>query len=83
MPRYQLVHTVEGRLISETFDDLAAIEIRYGAPVAYTTRRGLRQELIGQPVFGALYGPMWGGHDAEGEPIVRYEDSGANDRLSA
>jgi hypothetical protein len=49
--RYVLVQMVEGRMIAQKFDDMAALEIRFGAPVSYCTRRGLRPELQGQPQF--------------------------------
>jgi hypothetical protein len=81
--RYMLVQMVEGRMIAQKFDDMAALEIRFGAPVAYATRRGLRDELQGQPQFRGLVGPMWGGNDTDGAAIVRYEDGQTNDRMSA
>jgi len=52
----------------------------------YTTRehdRRLRRELIGHPVFQNFHGPMWGGTDESGSPVVRYENPRAAEILSA
>jgi len=81
--RYTLVQMVEGHMIRSDFPCLAGLMVRFGEPVSYCNRRGLRPELQGQPQFAGLVGPMWGGHDADGNPIVRYEDSETNDRMSA
>lgn len=84
-PVYCVVTTTDGKTSAEFFNDMAAVEIRYGAPVAFCNRRGLRAELYGQPQFAGLVGPMWGGHTQAHPhaPIVRYEDSETNDRMSA
>jgi len=34
----------------------------------------LRPELRGKAKFEGLCGPMWGGTDDNGDPIIRYED---------
>lgn len=43
----------------------------------------LRDELKVRPIFKGLVGPMWGGTNSRGLPIVRYETNEANAQLSA
>ena len=43
----------------------------------------LRRELIGHPVFHSFHGPMWGGTDESGSPVVRYENPRALEILSS
>ena len=50
--------------------------------VGVCNRRGVREELRGQPTFADLAGPMWDGLDDEGHPIIRYEDQSSFERLS-
>lgn len=83
-----LVQVVEGSMVASEFaiENLeAAMEVRgykvsgYKGSIAPGSQRiSYREEMIGQPIFSGLCGPMYGG-----EGVVRYEDSGANDRLSA
>lgn len=84
--RYQLVQMIEGEFTVTNFgpavDFLAAMEVRGYSFVKLNTNPRQRQELQGQPIFGQLVGPMWGGM-VEGAPCVRYEDSAACDALSA
>lgn len=86
MPKYQIVSKVEGTLVSEIFgaevDVLAAFEIRGYTFTNCNTSPRLRAELQGQPQFGELVGPMWGGFADDGEPIIRYETDAACDTLS-
>ena len=77
--RYRLVRRVEEQFVVEEFDQgqlLPAMEARGFTPSHLNTNHRQRPELQGQPIFGALCGPMWDG-DA-----VRYEDTAANDVLS-
>jgi prefoldin subunit 5 len=46
------------------------------------TRTVLRKELQGQPKFQGLCGPMWGGTDENGDPVIRYEDWASYEVLS-
>ena len=46
------------------------------------TGKHLRPELQGQPKFKGLCGPMWGGRDDKGRPVIRYEDQKTYDSLS-
>lgn len=60
----------------ETDDPIAAFaergyQMQHLAPPRL---RVLRAELQDQPVFAGLCGPMWGGTDEAGKPIIRYED---------
>jgi len=41
-----------------------------------------RAELQGQPKLSGLYGPMWGGYDENGAPVIRYESPDAYRLLS-
>jgi len=43
----------------------------------------LREQLVGQPKFSGVAGPMWNGQTPEGEPIIRYENWAAYNILSA
>ncbi len=42
----------------------------------------LRPELQGMPELEGFCGPMWGGFDEAGTPVIRYEDWPSYDRLS-
>lgn len=75
---------------------VAAMEDRglsqMGRQTQYPTGIKLRAELIGQPKFSGMVGPMWGGYlnpdgtydfsETTGEPSVRYEDWPTYDRMS-
>jgi hypothetical protein len=45
--------------------------------------RRLRRELQGQPKIEGLCGPMYDGINADGAPVIRYEDQATYDLLSA
>ena len=76
--KYRVIQMVEGRMMSwETLDILAAMEVRDVKQTGFCRRRGLREELQGQPEFAGFCGPMWDG-DA-----IRYEDVASYARLSA
>ena len=82
---YQLVQSVDGTLISTIFTAeqlLPALEVRGFVAIGISPHR-LRPELRGEPRFGNLYGPLWGGTCGEtGLPIIRYEDASAYETLS-
>lgn len=85
MTKFCLVQSVEGKLTSSVFTEANVIPAMSARGFEINPDRvgghHLRPELRGQPCFKGLCGPMWGGEDS-GEPIVRYEDSEANDILS-
>lgn len=58
----------------ETTDAAAAFAERGFTFTGNSTRLGLREELLGQPQFAGLCGPMWGGTDDSGDAVIRYED---------
>jgi hypothetical protein len=45
-------------------------------------RRGVREELRGQPEFSGLLGPMFDGYDDAGNAVIRYEDQSTYELLS-
>lgn len=82
----ELVREVDNQMIAERFpvDGIfAAMEIRGYAPTGevkgeeFAPGRKYREEMIGQPVFDGLCGPMYGG-----DGVVRYESWAVYDRLS-
>lgn len=87
---YQLVQSVEGQMISSEFQGenvYPAMSARGFEHVGYLERNpratiGPRAELIGQPKFSGVAGPMWNGM-RDGVPVIRYEDREAYERLSA
>lgn len=82
--KFRLVQLVDGEWITNDFTEdnvVPAMEIRGFTLTGMETRRGLRPELQGQPKFGGVLGPMWGGVE-NGEPVVRYECQSAYDKLS-
>lgn len=76
---YRIVElTAQGWKQTETTDLSAWIIGRPDAEIVGTlNRKGPRAELQGQPYLKGFAGPMWDGN------AVRYENSEANDRLSA
>ncbi|KFN13784.1 hypothetical protein [Bacillus pseudomycoides] len=46
------------------------------------TRKSIRTQLQMQPRFHAFLGPMWGGYNDNGQPIIRYESTQAYNELS-
>lgn len=76
---YKIVTTIEGRMVVDTTTDIFAwAEVRGHEFVKLNDNHRQRAELQGQPIFAKLVGPMW-----DGNGVIRYEDSEANDRLSA
>ncbi len=76
---YKLIQTVEGRMIASEFTEenfLAAMEVRGFQVEGFNDNHRQREELIGQPKFKGLAGPMWDGDK------IRYEDWASNDALS-
>jgi hypothetical protein len=62
---------------SETFQQdevVAAFKARGFTLNGPNNNQSHRTELRGQPKFNGLCGPMWGGVDATGDGVVRYED---------
>jgi hypothetical protein len=79
MITYKLVSEVDGSLIAEKFTEenvLAAMEIR-GFDYLKPNRTG-RSELVGQPIFRNVLGPMY-----DGPGVVRYETAAAYKTISA
>lgn len=75
---------LEGGPVEVAIDDLvAAAEIRGFAHAGPSPNKALREEIRGLPLFDGLVGPMWGGHDDQGRPRVRYETWATHERLSA
>jgi hypothetical protein len=73
MTKFQLVTNKATK--AEVFDHaIVAFAERGFVLAAYMDNPRVRTELLGQPCFHGLAGPMWGGTTAEGEVIVRYED---------
>jgi len=58
----------------DTFDPVAAFAARGFQHIGTQNATHLRKELQGQPQFAGLTGPMWGGTDPDGTPVIRYED---------
>jgi hypothetical protein len=88
MTVFQIITTVDGRPATgeqtfETDDPYAAFDIRgFRMELGKGGADYLREELRGQPKFAGLCGPMWGGTDEQGRPIIRYEDWRSYDFLS-
>lgn len=85
--QYIIVQSIEGAGIVATTGAienlLPAAEVRGFAPNGTIKEQSagritLREEIVGQPEFDGLCGPMYGGPG-----IVRYEDWKTYDRLSA
>lgn len=78
---YRLIQMLNGRMVVGAEGNIEnvvpALQVRGFRQVgAVPAREYLRRELIGQPVFAGVIGPMWDG-DA-----VRYEAPAANQALS-
>lgn len=81
---YRFVQLVEGSWIVTDFtadNVVPAMSIRGHEYTGPCTRKQLRTELQGQPMFSGINGPMWGGEEIGGY-VVRYESRDAYDRLS-
>lgn len=84
--KFRLVQNVDGQFFVHDFSEMnvvPAMAVRGFDFDGFSENPRLRPELQGQPKFKGVLGPMWGGEDDEGQPIVRYEDQSAYDRLSA
>jgi hypothetical protein len=68
--------------IVETDDVVHALETRGYWFSGAVAPRYLRPELQGHPRFTNCAGPMWGGTDPQGRPIIRYEDLESYEILS-
>lgn len=74
-----IVVTKEGvQVVPHTADLIAWMAARGHIYTGDQKRRGLRPELLGQPMFSGLIGPMWGGE----ETPLRYEDQAVYNELS-
>jgi len=83
MAKFQIV--TAGATKSDRFDTFQPIECfaaRGYRHTGYATRTCLRPELSGQPTFEGLCGPLWGGTEPDGTPVIRYEDWASYDILS-
>lgn len=81
---YRLVQLVDGSWIVNDFTSanlMIAMSVRGHEYIGPCTRKQLRPELQGQPMFSGVLGPMWGGEEIGG-PVIRYESKDAYDRLS-
>lgn len=85
MATFRLVQNIDGKWLINDFTDenvIPAMEIRDFTFDRLQPPRGpLRKELVGQPMFKGVIGPMWGGEE-NGQPVIRYEDQKAYDKLS-
>lgn len=82
---YRLVSQVDGRLIVDNFTPdnvIPAMSVRGFEHNGPCTRKSLRPELQGQPMFTGVCGPMWGGVE-NGVSVIRYETTAAYRTLSA
>lgn len=76
--QYQIVQVVDGAtIVSKPTDVMAWAEISGFPFLKLEDRPSLRAELIGQPKFSGLNGPMYGGPG-----IVRYESNKAYEEFS-
>ena len=83
----ELVREFDNQMIAERFPVdgvFAAMEIRGYKPTGefqraeFAAGKKYREEMIGQPIFDNLCGPMFGG-----DGVVRYESWAVYDRLSS
>lgn len=81
--KYRIVQNIEDVFVCTEVDDISAWakvrgikQVSVVPPKPPQAKLWKRQELIGQPVFDQLCGPMWDGN------AVRYEDARANAILS-
>ena len=81
---YRFVQCVDGVWITNDFTEenvVCAMSVRGHEFTGPCTRKQLRSELQGQPMFSGVLGPMWGGEEIGGA-VIRYESSEAYDKLS-
>ena len=60
--------------------DFSYTEIPFQVKGVYT-RTNIRTLLEMQPTFYGFLGPMWGGYNENGQPIIRYESTQAYNEL--
>jgi hypothetical protein len=81
---YKIVQSVEGRMIATCPTDILAwAAVNDRSIDGFNRNRRQRPELQGQPLIHGLMGPMCDGVDANGLPVVRYEDVPSFNQLSA
>jgi hypothetical protein len=80
---YKVVQTVEGRMIATCPTNIYAWAEAIGRSVYHLPNLRLRAELQLQPKIQGFCGPMWDGFDANGLPVIRYEDQTSYNTLSA
>jgi hypothetical protein len=73
---YQVVVTTDEGMVSTYPDSIEAwAEDNYAEIVGVETSPRRRAELQGHPKIRGFTGPAFNGWDANGEPIIRYEDA--------
>jgi hypothetical protein len=80
---YKIVQKIEGRFVITCPSDIYAWAEAIGHSVYHQPNLHWRAELQLQPRIQGFCGPMYDGSDANGTPIIRYEDQAANNSLSA
>jgi hypothetical protein len=81
---YKVVQTVEGQLVATCPTSIVAwAEVSERALYWPGINLRLRPELQLQPKIQGFCGPMFDGYDANGLPVVRYEDQASYNTLSA
>ncbi len=80
--RYEIVHSggVQSFEAATVEDAITEFDYRGYTFFRLNVNGHHRAELQGQPVFGALVGPMWGGN--RNGTTIRYETQAAYDHLS-
>jgi hypothetical protein len=72
---YKIVQMVAGRMVATCPSDIEAwAEVNGRAVIGCNNTKCHRAELQGQPWIRGLYGPMYDGVNAKGQPVIRYED---------
>lgn len=80
---YKIVRIIEGSWITQKPTDIVAWADVNGFSVFWPTPNlRLRPELQLQPRISELCGPMFDGYNANGLPVIRYEDQRSNNLLS-
>jgi hypothetical protein len=84
MTKYQIVTNKarDSEIIESACHPIVAFAERGFRHCGFNNNRVNRVELQGQPKFEGLCGPMWGGTEPDGTPVVRYEDWGSYEVLS-
>lgn len=82
--KYQIVtNRARQSQVFQTGNPIAAFRERGFELTGIENGTHLRQELRGEPRFEGLCGPMWGGVDASGDAVIRYEDWESYELLSS